>query len=337
MNGDLTPAEACELKASLGRLNGRSPGPSSSPTVSPSVKVANQPDNVWTARKLAALGGYAETPAANTATTTNMNSGKSDRIGEKPNHISSSAVAAAPGKLNSVTSDTASSKQGIVEKHKKTSKNGDVLKQKGNLESSSGDKRTSKKDQQQNRGAPTLSFTTTPSANAATTTTLDVTETASTFLPNTVQHPYYSAPPFYTTGTPHPSPFFPAPPHTHFGPPPPPPPCFIPPPLPPYFQQTHHPPAQPPPPYLFSPANPAAVVAGAPYLSFQLPPPSITHGLPGPLHPAAGSVSTGTPLLGVPHTLPFVTPTTASPTTIGIAEEERNAIVRAISKISPPK
>eukprot|EP00108_Taenia_solium_P006741 TsM_000465600 transcript=TsM_000465600 gene=TsM_000465600 len=214
---------------------------------------------------------------------------------------------------------------------------GEVSKQKGNTESSPGDKKTLKKDQQQNSGANTLAFTTIPNTNAVATTTLDVTETASAFLPNTTHHPYYSTSSFYATGTPHPSPFFPAPPHTHFGPPPPPPPpCFMPPPPQHHFQQTHHP-AQPPPPYLFSPGHPAAVVAGTPYLSFQLPPPPITHGLPSPLHPAAGSVSTAAPLLGLPHTLPFVTPSNTGAATIGTAEDERNAIIRVLSRIAPPK
>ncbi|KAL5107496.1 Fibronectin type III domain-containing protein 3B [Taenia crassiceps] len=337
MAGDLTPAEACELKASFGRLNGRSLDPSSSPTVSPPLQAANRPGNVWTARKLAALGGYAEAPPAATTTTTTMTTDKFDRIGEKPKRIPSSTISTAPTKLNTVTTGTASGKQGTSEKRKKSSKNGEVSKQKGNTESSSGDKKTSKKDQQKNSGPNTLTFTTAPNTNAAATTTLDVTETASAFLPSTTQHPYYSSPPFYATGTPHPSPFFPAPPHTHFGPPPPPPPpCFMPAPPPPHFQQTHHS-AQPPPHYLFSPGNPAAVVAGAPYLSFQLPPPPITHGLPGPLHPAAGPVSTAAPLLGVPHTLPFVTPTAAGAATLGMAEDERTAIVRVLSRIAPPK
>nr|CDS19493.1 Fibronectin type III domain containing protein [Echinococcus granulosus] len=334
INGDLTPAEACELKASLGRVNGKPLNPSSSPAVSSPVKVANQPDNVWTARKLAALGGHVETPAATTTTT--VTTGKFDRIGEKPKHMSSSTISTTPTKSTTVTPATAAGKQGVSENRKKASKNGEVSKPKGNFESNSDDKKTPKKDQQQNSGTNTLSSTAAPNTNAIVTTTLDVTETATTFLPNTTQHPYYSAPPFCNTATPHPSPFFPAPPHTHFGPPPPPPPsCFMPPPPP------HHSPVQPPPPYLFSSGNPTAVVAGAPYLSFQLPPPPITHGLPSPLHPTTGAVPTGAPLLGVPHTLPFVTPTTAAAAagtaTIGIAEDERSTIIRVLSKIAPPK
>ncbi|KAL5967036.1 hypothetical protein TSMEX_005304 [Taenia solium] len=127
MNGDLTPAEACELKSSFGRLNGRPLDPSSSPTVSPPIQVANRPDNVWAARKLAALGGYAEGPAATTTATTTMTTGKPDRSGEKPNHMPPSTITTMPTKPNAITPGTASGKQGISEKRKKTSKNGRLL------------------------------------------------------------------------------------------------------------------------------------------------------------------------------------------------------------------
>lgn len=88
------------------------------------MQVANRPDNVWTARKLAALGGYAEAPAATTTATATMTTSKPERSGEKPKHIPSSTITTTPMKPNTVTTGITSGKQGASEKRKKTSKNG---------------------------------------------------------------------------------------------------------------------------------------------------------------------------------------------------------------------
>ena len=102
MNGDLTPAEACELKASLGRVNGRPFVPASLP-----VQATGQPENVWTARKLAALS------VAESAPTNPPGGGdQPSKAGEKQKSTPSSTTA-----VNS-------SKPGASEKRKKSSKNG---------------------------------------------------------------------------------------------------------------------------------------------------------------------------------------------------------------------
>uniref|UniRef100_A0A5K3ESZ9 Fibronectin type-III domain-containing protein n=1 Tax=Mesocestoides corti TaxID=53468 RepID=A0A5K3ESZ9_MESCO len=333
LNGDLTPAEACELKASLGKTNTKHLASSLSSAPPPPIHVAGQPDNVWTARNLTVHANTEpkSSPAPQTPPPTSLSekSSPKDEDTEKPKNCSAS------------TTSTKLVKSGPSEKRKKQSKGADSLKQKVASSASEvglGDMKIAKKDQHLGGNLPAGNL-----PPAATATTLDVTEQAPIFLlsptPGTShpsQHPYYFGPPFYAAGGPHPSTFFAAPRHTHFGPPAPSP-CFIPPPPPPsHFQQTHHSPT-PPPPYFFSPANPAAVVAGTPYLSFQLPPPPISHGLPAHLH-AGGPNSAGTPVLGVPHTIPFVAQAaTAGGGTMALGEEERNAIIQVLSKIGPPE
>ncbi|VDO04301.1 unnamed protein product [Rodentolepis nana] len=334
LNGDLTPAEACELKASLGgRLNGRALNSSaltslSNSTATNSTTPATIPsdNNVWTARKLAALSSASET--SNTAATPSHVTS----TGDQPEKSGDRVV-----QQSSPSTPTKTSKSSTSEKRKKApNKGGDTSKSKGGSESGSNEKKSGKKNQQQKQQH--LDSGVTDSSNTIPTTVstiLDVTDPVpSTFLPNGAQPAFYAPPHFYATG----GPFFPGPQHV---PPHPPHGCF----LPPHQSQNHH-----LTPYVFSGTHPG--VHGPPYLSFQPP-----HLVPtGPMHhphptggqniavnQGASSNSSGPQLIGLPPPYVGTTPTAvaalaaSAASGIGMSEEERNAIVQVLSKIAPPK
>nr|CDS26124.2 Fibronectin type III domain containing protein [Hymenolepis microstoma] len=332
LNGDLTPAEACELKASLGgRLNGRPLNSStltslSNSTTTNSTTPATIPsDNVWTARKLAALNNTSET--SSTAAAPSNTTSTSDQPEKSGDKVTKQSTPSTPTKI---------SKSSGSEKLKKApNKGGDTLKSKGGSESVPNEKKSGKKNQHQQQnldGGVTDSSNTIPTTMS---TVLDVTDPLpSTFLPNGAQPAFYAPPHFYTAG----GPFFPGP---HHVPPHPPHGCF----LPPHQSQNHH-----LPPYVFSGTHPG--VPAPPYLSFQPP-----HLVPtGPMHhphPAggqsvavnqgAGSNSSGPQLIGLPPPYVGTNPTAvaalaaSAASGIGMSEEERSAIVQVLSKIAPPK
>ena len=103
MNGDLTPAEACELKAS--------PGGASEPSVPTSLsgEVASRPENVWTARKLAALS-MAEGASNNPSSADQL----SEKNGEKLKNASSSSTAVTPIRQEPQDKRKKSSKSGML-------------------------------------------------------------------------------------------------------------------------------------------------------------------------------------------------------------------------------
>ncbi|VDL19406.1 unnamed protein product [Hymenolepis diminuta] len=333
LNGDLTPAEACELKASLGgRLNGRPLNSSTlaslsnSTTINSTTSATIPSDNVWTTRKLASLNNASETSNAVTIPSNNT------IIGDQPEKSRDKLT-----KQTTPNTPTQVSKSSASEKRKKVSnKSGDASKPKGGLESGQNERKSGKLNQHQIQ-QPLESGITNSSNSTSTTvaTILDVTDpTPPTFLPHGAQPAFYAPSPFYAAG----GPFFPdphhVPPHSPHG-------CFLP---------LHPSQNQPLPPYLFSGAPPG--VSGPPYLSFQPP-----HLIPtAPMHhhhPVAGqnvtanqgtgSSSSGPQLMGLPPPFVGTNPTTvaalaaSAASGIGMSDEERNAIVQVLSKIAPPK
>ncbi|KAM3179204.1 hypothetical protein ACTXT7_001058 [Hymenolepis weldensis] len=117
LNGDLTPAEACELKASLGgRLNGRPLNSSTlaslsnSTTINSTTSATIPSDNVWTTRKLASLNHTSET--SNTVTVPSNNTITGDQLEKSRDKLT---------KQTNPNTPTQISKSSASEKRKKVS------------------------------------------------------------------------------------------------------------------------------------------------------------------------------------------------------------------------